>query len=55
VSLKLLGGAVLVDNADAGELEAVQDGHVDLDGNPIPPQGCVAAFIKSQSIGNGLV
>ena len=52
--LELLRDAVLVDNADAGELEAVQDGRVDLDGDPISPQVGVAAFVKAQSIGNDL-
>ena len=54
VGHELLGAGVLVHDADAGQLEAVQDGRVDLQGHAVSPQVEVVACVEAQRVGDRL-
>ncbi len=54
MSLELLRDGVLVNDADTGDPEAVQDGRVDLDRYTVFPQVVIAVLVKSHGIGNDL-
>ena len=54
VGHELLCAGVLVHDADAGQLEAVQDGRVDLQGHAVSPQVEVVACVEAQRVGDRL-